>query len=272
MSYYKVNDINLYYEVKGEPTAKGTIAFLNGVMASVSSWNFQVPIFEKMGYKIVLHDFKGQHLSDKPEGVYTLQEHAAEAKALFEHLGVERLHLIGTSYGGEVAMRMAIDYPEMVQSISVIDSVSELDEVLTLFIKSWKELAEKADPEAFFWGMAPSIYGHDFLKNNLALLTERAEIFKSYGPEYFKGQISLYDTFLQSVTMTDELAKIECPALIICGSEDILKPYKFSKIIADNIPNSEFLIIPDSGHVTIFEKYEALNSALLGFIIKNSLR
>lgn len=271
MAHFKLNDVNLYYEIKGNPKAQGTIAFLNGVMASVSSWSFQVPIFEKMGYKIILHDFKGQLLSDKPEGTYTFQEHAAEAKALFEHLGVEKLHLIGTSYGGEVAMQMAVDYPEMIQSISIIDSVSELDEILKLFIRGWRDLAEQGNPEAFFWGMAPSIYGNEFLKNNMAMMTERAKAFNSYGADYFKGQISLYDTF-EGLNMTEELAKIKCPALVVCGREDVLKPYKFSKIIADKIPNSELLTIADSGHVTIFEKPDALNSVLLGFIIKNSLK
>lgn len=270
MPYFKVNDVNLYYEVKGDPNSEKSVAFFNGVMASVSSWNFQVPIFEKMGYKIILHDFKGQTLSDKPDGSYTFREHAAEAKALFEFLGVHKLHLIGTSYGGEVAMRMAVEYPEMIQTISIIDSVSELDDILKLFILGWKHLAHQGDPEAFFWGMAPSIYGTDFIKNNKAMLEERAEVFKSLDPSYFKGQISLYDTFAEDVTITSELDKIKCPALVICGTEDILKPTKFSKIIADNIPNSEYLTIPDCGHVTIFEKPDALNSALLGFVIKNS--
>ncbi len=101
-------------------------------------------------------------------------------------------------------------------------------------------------------------------------MTERATALKNIPSDYFKGQISLYNTFEHDLHMTDELSEIKCPALVVVGEEDILKPYKFSKILADNIPNSEFAVIPGSGHVTIFEKSNILNTMLLGFVIKNS--
>ncbi|MGE5632469.1 MAG: alpha/beta fold hydrolase [Caulobacteraceae bacterium] len=269
MSYFTVNGIKLFYEEKGNHDGNETIAFMNGVMASTSSWAYQVPAFEKLGFRIILHDFKGQSKSDKPDGVYSFKQHAEEAKVLFDYLGIKKLHIIGTSYGGEVAMRFAIDYPEYVKTVSIIDSVSELDMNLKLFVRGWKALAGMGDPEGFFWGMAPSIYSNSFIKNNLEFLEKRAGTMKFISPDYFKGQISLYETFENDVYMTDELVKIKCPALVVCGQEDILKPAKFSRILADNIPNAEYAIIPDCGHVTIFEKPDILNSMLLGFVIKN---
>ena len=120
MAEFQVNGTTLYYEVHGDPDGRETIAFLNGVMASTSSWELLYPIFERLGFRVILHDFKGQLKSDKPAGPYTFAQHCAEAKALFEHLGVKKLHLVGTSYGGEAAMKFAILYPEMVKTISVI--------------------------------------------------------------------------------------------------------------------------------------------------------
>lgn len=270
MPYFNIDGVNIYYELKGDLKAEETVVFFNGVMASTTSWNFQVPVFRKFGYKVLVQDFKGQLKSDKPEGPYTFKEHAFEAKELIKHLNIDKVHIVGTSYGGEVAMRFAIDYPELVKSISIIDSVSELDEVLKYFIESWKALAESKDAEKFFWGMMPSIYGNTFIKENIEMLKKRAEEFKDFPEDYFQGQIYLYDTFISDVYMTDELDQIKCPALVVCGEDDILKPVKFSKIIADRIPNSEFVVIPDCGHVTIFEKPDVLNSILLGFIMKNS--
>ena len=270
MPYFNIDGVNIYYELKGDLKAEETVVFFNGVMASTTSWNFQVPVFRKFGYKVLVQDFKGQLKSDKPKGPYSFKEHAYEAKELIRHLNIDKVHIVGTSYGGEVAMRFAIDYPELVKSISIIDSVSELDEVLKYFIESWKALAESKDAEKFFWGMMPSIYGNTFIKENIEMLKKRAEEFKDFPDDYFQGQIYLYDTFISDVYMTDELDQIKCPALVVCGEDDILKPVKFSKIIADRIPNSEFVVIPDCGHVTIFEKPDVLNSILLGFIMKNS--
>jgi 3-oxoadipate enol-lactonase len=270
MAYANINGVNLFYELKGNLEAEETVVFLNGVMASTSSWVFQTPVFENTGFKILLHDFKGQLKSDKPQGPYTFAQHAAETKSLMEHLGISKAHIIGTSYGGEVAMRFAIDFPEAAKTISIIDSVSELDNVLKLFVRGWKTLATVGDGEKFFWGMTPSIYHNTFIEENYEMLEKRAAATAKSPKEYFEGQVHLYETFEQDVYMTEELHKIQCPAMVICGENDILKPVKFSKIIADNIPNSEFAVIPDCGHVTIFEKPDTLNSMLLGFVMKNS--
>ena len=270
MPYFKVNDeTELYYEVHGDPNGKETIAFLNGVMASVSGWSLLYPVFERAGFRVILHDFKGQLKSSKPAGPYSFAQHCAEAKALFESLGVEKLHLVGTSYGGEVAMKFAILYPEMTQSISIIDSVSELDEVCKGFVVGWKVLCDTMDGETFFWGMAPSIYGPKFLAENHEMLVGRAKAIKDNPNNYLEWQKILYDTFAQDVYMTDELPKIQCPALILCGEQDILKPPNFSKILADNIPDSEYVTLPGSGHVAMFEAAKELESAIFGFVMKH---
>lgn len=270
MPYFQVSpDVELYYEIHGDPNGKETIAFLNGVMASVSSWALLYPVFERAGFRVILHDFKGQLKSSKPAGPYSFAQHCAEAKALFEYLGVKKLHLVGTSYGGEVAMKFAALYPEMTQTISVIDSVSELDEVCKGFVVGWKALCDAGDGETFFWGMAPSIYGPEFLANNQEMLAKRAAAVKANPNGYLEGQKTLYDTFAQDVYMTDELPKIQCPALILCGEQDILKPPRFSQIMADAIPNSEFVTIPNCGHVAIFEKPGELESAIFGFVMKH---
>ena len=265
-----INGINVFYEEKGNPHSKNVVLFLNGVMASTSSWNFQVPVFEKLDFRIVLHDFRGQLKSDKPLGPYSFKQHALDTIALMDQLNIDSAHLIGTSYGGEVAMKTAIEHPNRVKSLSIIDSVSELDAVLTTFVSGWKAIAQTKDGERFFKQMLPSIYSDTYLRNNAEMLAQRAKAMNTMPASYLEGQIALYDTFIGDVTMTSDLTKINCPTLVVCGENDILKPRKFSQIIVDQIKNSEFLIIPDCGHVTIFEKPDALNSALLGFIIKQS--
>ncbi|MBQ6733768.1 MAG: alpha/beta fold hydrolase [Lachnospiraceae bacterium] len=272
MPDFHYNDkVRLYYEEYGDPASDRVIAFLNGVMASVSSWALLRPVFERAGFRVICHDFKGQLKSSKPEGPYTFAEHCAEAKALFEHLGVTKVHLVGTSYGGEVAMKMAILYPELVASISVIDSVSELDPVCEGFVVGWKTLCDTKDGETFFWGMVPSIYGPAFIEKNREMLGKRARAIKGNPDGYLEGQKTLYDTFAKDVYMTEELGRIRCPALILCGECDILKPPRFSRIIADHITDAEYVTLPDSGHVAIFEKPKELESAIFGFVMKQCI-
>jgi len=265
----KTGGTEIYYEVQGDPEGRETVVFLNGVMASTGSWAFQTPVFEKSGFKILLHDFRGQLKSGKPPGPYSFDDHTADLKALLDSLGLKQVHLVGTSYGGEAGMVFTLSHPEYVKSLSLIDSVSETDSALRGFVELWKTLAEKNSPGEFFRGMLPTIYSSGFLKEKEGFLRDRARDFEKIGEDYFRGQICLYETFL-GLDITEELPAVGCPVLVVCGEEDLLKPVKFSKLIYDRIPGSEFVVIPGCGHVTIFEKPGELNSLLLGFILKNS--
>jgi 3-oxoadipate enol-lactonase len=270
MKFQASNKLNIFYDVKNQEGTNGTVVFLNGVMASVSSWKFQIDAFKNEDYKIILHDFAGQLLSDKFEDKYSFKQHANDLNELLTFLNEDYVHLIGTSYGGEVAMMFASMFPKKVLSLSVIDSVSELDQNLIDSVEDWIKLASSYNGEQFFYGMMPTIYGENYIKNNKEFLDQRAKAMNDIPKSYFDGQIGLYKTFLHDVYMTDILMKIKCPSLIICGENDTLKPLKFSEVIKKNIKDSKLIVIPDCGHVTIFEQPEKLNEHLLHFISFNS--
>lgn len=267
----KINGNELFVEDLGLKNNE-TIVFLNGVMTTTSSWYELSEWFVKNGYRVVLHDFKGQLKSEKPTGPYTFKEHAEDTIEILKNLGIKKAHFIGTSYGGEVALKIGILFPDFVQTLSVIDSVSELDNQLKSEIKNWIKLCKIGDGYQFFWGMAEGIYSKDYIEKNKPFLEKRAYATKHMDPSYFEGQIRLYETFMNDVWMTEELKTINSPTLVVCGELDTLKPPKFSKIIAKSISQSEYVIIPDAGHVVIFEKPKELLSILIGFIKKNKIK
>jgi 3-oxoadipate enol-lactonase len=119
--------------------------------------------------------------------------------------------------------------------------------------------------------MLPSIYSAQYLKANKVMLEKQATAMKSLPLSYLQGQKILYETFLKEATITDQLHKIVCPTLIVYRENDILKPVKFSRIIAKILKHSEFVILPDCGHVAIFEKQDKLLSLITGFIVKHSI-
>jgi 3-oxoadipate enol-lactonase len=267
MPYHTIDSINLYYELINPKSTKATLVFFNGVMASASSWKAQVDVFKKHGFRILIHDLRGQLKSDKPQGPYSFKQHAQDSVSLMKACGIKQAHLIGTSYGGEVALSVAIHFPEVVQSLSVINSVSELDQTLIRFVSSWKMMAQTYDGELFFRGMLPGVYHPVYLEANKDLLDLRAKQFASLPKDYFDGQIALYDTFMSDLNLTPFLHQIKVPVLIVAGEDDVLKPRRFSDIMAKEIPHAQYALIPECGHVTIFEKPEVLSSLLLGFIL-----
>ena len=270
LSIFEKEGVKLYYELRGKEDAKETVVFLNGVMASTNSWYTLSKPLEELGYRVLLHDFKGQLKSDKPEGPYSFLDHAKELLALLDHLNIHKAHVIGTSYGGEVALRFATAHPERMDSMVVIDSTSELTGVCQGFVSSCMAPASAGDGEAFFNTLMPSIYGESFLKKEAAFLKKRAKATKDIGEDYFHGQVTLYETFLQDVAMDlSELQKIQVPTLVICGEQDILKTPKESLRIHQGIEGSEYVLLPDCGHVSIFEKPKEITTLLLGFLLKH---
>ncbi len=264
----KINNLDLFVEDLGNKNGE-VIVFLNGVMASTNSWYQIMKPFIELGYRIILHDFKGQLKSDKPNGPYTFEEHSKETIEILKKLDIKQAHFVGTSYGGEVALNIGFRYPEVVKSLTIIDSVSETNKEMIDEINLWIDLSEKKDGYAFFWGMAKSIYGPTFMKENMAFLETRAQATKHVDPSYLEGQIILYKTFKDDVYMTDQLHKIKAPTLVICGKDDILKPPKFSKIIKDEIKDSKLVLLEDCGHVAIFEKSEEIIELTKEWIAKN---
>lgn len=260
--------LSMYVEVSGDVNGNQTVMFLNGVMASVSSWNEIKKPFEQLGFRVVCHDFIGQLKSDPLTSVYTFDMHAKDVIHIMDTLKISSAYLIGTSYGGEVAMKIASTYASRVNGMAVINSVSETDALMVATVNHWKRLCDVEDKEVFFWGMATSIYGVSYMEEYKDTMAIRAKSMNQLPASYFSSLKFLIDTFVQDVNMTDQLVNIKCPSLVICGEDDHLKPTKYSQIIAKNIANSEFLLIVDCGHVTIFEQTETLVSALLGFVLK----
>lgn len=261
---------NLYYEVHGNPDAEKTIAFLNGISSSAASWAGIWPVFEDLGYKIIVHDFKGQMLSDKPEGPYTMDEIVDDAHELFHQLGVNKIHLAGLSFGGRAAMKYALKYPEDVETLMLMDTLSETDAKFDSYGPLFDLLCKTGQAGNLLAGMLHDIYGNDYLEKHKDELAERARILAGNPAGYLDGQLILNHTFGSDPACTSELKKIEAPVMIIVGEEDFLAPRKFSDIMARELPDAEYVVLPGSGHCSTLEKPETIKTLLSGFTEKHS--
>ena len=83
----------------------------------------------------------------------------------------------------------------------------------------------------------------------------------------FDAVLELLLSFLQ-LDITADLRKITAPTLVVVGELDLIKPRKYSEIVAAEIPNAEFAVIPHAGHAAMWEQAEVFNSLILGFLAK----
>ena len=262
MPYADLNGVRIYYEVHGEGEP---VIFLNGILATTASWAFQLPVFSKE-FKVILMDFRGQGNSDKPRTRYTMDMHVEDVRALLDHLGVDKVHVVGISYGAEVGMMFALKYPERVRSLVVACAVSHVDRPMRLRADRWMMAARLRSGRYLFITMVPDIYSDEFIGERWDFISSTAPRFEEVD---FDAFIELLKSFME-LDITDRLGEIKAPTLVVAAEEDRTKPPRYSRLIHERIPNSELVIIKGAGHVVIWEKPDEFNEVVLRFLRKHS--
>lgn len=264
MAFQKVNDIQIYYELLG-PENADVIVLSNGIFMSTGSWGFQVAELKKH-FRVLVYDCRGMWQSDHPQGPYSMEQHADDLAGLLRALNIEKAHIGGISYGGEISMVFALKYPRMVRSLVLSSTVSQIDPLLSKMGDMWMSALQKNDADALFEASLPLNFSEGWLAENEVLLEPTR---KRYHQMDLKAAEQLMLAF-SKINFTDELKHILAPTLVMVGELDILKPRKYAEIIAREIPNAELTIIPQAGHAVCLEKPAVFNSAVLGFILKHS--
>ena len=259
----RIDEVALYYEIDGAGPV--TVAFLNGVAMTVKSWQPIREQFVARGFRCLLHDFRGQLCSDKPtDRPYSLELHAADFRGLLDTLGIERVHLLGTSYGAEIGMIFAYTYPERVETLTLIAAASELDGLMRAAARSW-EVSADCGARPFFRCMTPWAYCNRYLEQNQQLLQEQEEATARLPAEYFRAFKDLVRAFLE-LDITAELERIGCPTLVISAEQDLIKGSRFGRLIHARIARSELPVMPGAGRVVVLEQPHRVGEQTIGFI------
>lgn len=266
MPLIEANGVQLYYELHGPPEAE-VLVLSNGILMSTASWAYQTPILSR-DYRLLLYDCRGMWQSEHPPGPYSMALHADDLAALLDGLDIEAAHIGGTSYGAEVSMVFALRYPQRTKSLIVTSAVSQVDPILQGLIGTWITAARAKDPESFYQAAYPLTFSEAWIAANQPLLDQARERYKAID---YEAMLALLLSFSQ-LDITAELAHISAPALVAVGELDLLKPRRYSEIIAQAIPGAEFALIPQAGHAALWERAGLFNTLILGFLAKHSDR
>jgi 3-oxoadipate enol-lactonase len=258
------NGIELYYELHGPEDAE-VLVLSNGVLMSTISWAFQTRVLSQH-YRLLLYDCRGMWQSDHPPGPYSMELHADDLAALLDALGIERAHIGGTSYGAEVSMVFALKHSDRTRSLIVTAAVSQLDPLLKGWADVWIEAARAHDPELLFKVVYPLTFSEEWIAANWETLDLARERYEALD---FDALLELFLCFSR-LDITADLHRIAAPTLVVAGELDALKPRKYSDIIAREIPNAEYALIPHAGHAAMWEQAGVFNSLILGFLAKHS--
>jgi len=194
-----------------------------------------------------------------------MAQHADDLAALLDALRIQEAHIGGISYGSEISMEFAIKYPQRTKSLIVIDGVSQIDPLLKAQSLPWLIAAERNDPELLLRTSVHMNFSEEWIATHQDYIEASVENFAKIDmPAFVELMKSFYN-----LDLTDRLSHISAPTLIIVGENDLIKGQKYSQIMADHIPQAEYVIVPGSGHALCLDKPDILNTLLIGFVQKN---
>jgi pimeloyl-ACP methyl ester carboxylesterase len=238
------------------------LLLLHGLACDSTTWDRVLPILAKK-YTVIAPDLLGHGLSDKPRADYTLGGYANGMRDLLTVLGIDKVTVVGHSFGGGVAMQFAYQFPERTQRV-VLVAPGGLGPEVTPFIKliqapGWEPLMSVLTLPGIRHLETTALrvlarYGGGPARKYTRDLDEIACIVDSWRDRGTRFAIrhlvrAVIDWHGQIVTMADRAYLSEAmPMAVVWGSDDRVIPVRHADLVAALAPDAQVVVLPDAGH------------------------
>jgi 3-oxoadipate enol-lactonase len=256
----QVNGITLDYAISG---AGRLIAFGHSLGASGRIFEPIRPTLENHG-QVLTWDARGHGNSEKPVSGWTVEDLAADLRALIEHLGEDRAVVAGLSMGGNTAVVYAVAYPDTLDGLILVDTTAWYGEDAP---EVWEQKALNAETE----GMEPVLaanmsrwFSDSFPDEHPDRVEMVAEMVLANDPSCYAAAGRALGRF----DAREGLSQIDCPTLILVGSEDPATPPAMAEYLHQNIANSELHVLPGLRHMTPVEAPDRVGRLMGDFLEK----
>ena len=248
----KINGISLNYEITGQGDV---LVLTHGLGGSMEGSLAHVPVLSEH-YRVLAWDQRGCGQSDSADA-YNLELVAEDLYHLLKALKIDKIHLLGTSWGGFVVQRFALEHPDMLKSLIICSSSSEVNEQSAKNYRNRADMVEREGVESLTSGLktfVPAFAGHEDMRN---IPSSTAEAYAGFN----RAMANLHKD-----PITPNLLKITCPTLVLGAGKDATAGAAGSVIINRNISDSKLVIFPDSGHNIGQDKPDEYRAAILEFL------
>lgn len=257
MPVVRIGNIEMYYEVTGEGPP---LLLIHGLGSSTRDWECQVPEFSKH-FMVITVDVRGHGKTDRPAGPYSIELFASDIALFLKEIASGPAHVLGLSMGGMIAFQLALDNPELVKSLVIVNSGPEL---VPKGIKE-KFLVKQRILIVRLMGMRRL---GKFLWNRLLPEDGQSELRKIFEDRWAENDKSAYLASFKALvgwSVVDRISGIRCAVLVVSADSDYT-PVSVKEDYVAKIPGAALTVIKNSRHLTPFDQAEEFNGAVLGFL------
>jgi len=250
-----IDGLSVNYKIAGEGFP---FLILHGWGGSSNSWVEVQKILSIKGYKVINLDLPGFGKSSSPVVPWEIKDYADFVLKFVNKIGLEKIILLGHSFGGRISIKFAVKHPERLK-------------ILILCASAGVKLPYTFTQVAIFYisrvgnfVLSPKVLRRikDWLRNNFYMLIRQRD--------YQKVKGAMKETFKKIIIddQTPELPDIKTKTLIIWGERDRTVPIRAAHIIKEKIPGSTLEFIPRASHTPNLETPEKLSETILKFLEK----
>lgn len=248
------------FEMTG-PADAPLVMLSHSLATNARMWD---PQWQALGerYRMLRYDSRGHGHTEAPPGPYSLSMLAADAVALLDALDIDRVHWVGLSMGGMIGQQLALDHAGRLLSLTLADTSSRVPPEAA---SAWDERAALALADGMQPLVEPTIerwFTPAFCAGEAAQVEAVREMIRHTPPAGYAGCCQA----IKALALTDALAAIRLPTLVMVGEADEGTPPAAAEVIAAQITGAELEILPVARHLANIEAASAFNSRLLRFL------
>lgn len=263
MPIFNFKNKKIHYEISGvgEP-----LLILNGIMMSTKSWEFLVDDISSK-FQLIRLDFLDQGQSDSMDEAYTQDLQVELVYEFLKFLKLDKVNLVGISYGGEVALTFSGKYAKMVNRLIIFNSLSYTTSLLSSTGKLWNEAALSRNAEEYYELTIPIIYSKNFMIENHEWIENRKKflIENVFNNEEFLDRMIRLTNSSEDYDCRDVIDNIDMPTLIVGSEKDKLTPLSHQQHLTSQLKNAQLVVLPNAGHASMYEEPMIFISLILGF-------
>ena len=270
MERASINGSELDYEVAG---AGEPVVFIHGSLIADA---FRPLLSEPLlagRYRLILYHRRGYAGSNHTSGPSSVAQQAADCRALLRHLGVERGHVVGHSYGGDVALQLALDTPGVAHSLALLEpglmvgaSAQDYRKSLARGVERYREAGAEVVVDEFLQARWPGY---------------RATLDRVL-PGAFAQAVADAGTWFEREASEqlawrfgeEEARRISQPTLSVLGGESDALWSRFGethRLLLEWLPHAEEFVLPGSTHFMQIENPRGMAEALAAFWARHRL-
>lgn len=285
MPHIHINGFDLYYEDSGQGAP---VVFVHGGFPSLASTlnDFSSPNWQWTWendfaalFHFIYYERRGCYRSSCPDNGYDLANQALDLASLLDALNVSSAHIVSSSAGGPISLTFAALYPNRTRSLTLAGTSIDLfpaDDPISNLIRQSITILENEGAEAAFAQRPANVETsleplwvvnemrargryEEFLKREERLKQKVQTMPEAERARYFAAELRSMQAYMQAFTRGDLQTwarQVECPTLVLHGSDDREVPLAWGEPLAALVPTARMHIIQGGGHSLVHRSVE----------------